>query len=86
MTTIDLATLAAVVGGLGNNQNTDSRTSAAGGLLYQSQTRRRTDDAYRLDAIRQACTDKNTAWWGGVDRAKAADCFLTEAANGATGR
>ncbi len=77
MTTIDHTTLARVLGGLGGGQNTDSRTTIGGGLLMNSQSRRRTDEAYRLDAIRQACDDKNRGWLG-VDRAKSAECFLTE--------
>lgn len=77
MTTLDDATLASVLGGLGGGQNTDSHTTAAGGILFDSRSRRRTDDAYRLDAIRQACDDKNRGWLG-VDRAKSAECFLTE--------
>lgn len=84
LATIDDAELGQVIGGLGDvnvgggNTNQDSSTTVGpGGIIMDRQFKQRTDDAYRQDAIRQACEQKHTGFWG-VDRKAAADCVLEE--------
>jgi hypothetical protein len=74
------ADLDQVVGGLevktgSSGTNQDSSTSVGGGIVFDRKFKQRTDDAYRTDAIRKACEEKNTGFWG-VDRKAAADCVL----------
>jgi hypothetical protein len=82
--TIDDSELGRVVGGLGDvnvgggGTNQDSSTQVGpGGVIMDRQFKQRTDDGYRQDAIRQACEQKNTGFWG-VDRKAAADCVLQQ--------
>ncbi|MEZ4358959.1 MAG: hypothetical protein R3B48_02180 [Kofleriaceae bacterium] len=80
LTTISLDTLASVAGGAANK---DSRTTVLDGAVLDRTYKERTDDGYRLDAIRQACDRQATTTSRGlfgttetVDQAKAAKCFL----------
>ncbi|MEZ4358958.1 MAG: hypothetical protein R3B48_02175 [Kofleriaceae bacterium] len=79
LTSISLDTLASVAGGAGNK---DSRTTVLDGAVYERTSKERTDNSYRLDAIRQACDRQATTTSRGlfgttetVDQAQAGKCF-----------
>jgi hypothetical protein len=72
-TIIRLDELTVIVGGSGA---TDSSRSVLGGIAYNSQYSRRDDSTYRLDTIKQACTQANTNWFWGTDQAKTGQCIL----------
>jgi hypothetical protein len=80
LTTISFETLASVAGGAGNK---DSHTTILDGAVLDRTTKERTNEGYKLDAIRQACDRQATTTTKGlfgstdtIDQAKAAKCFL----------
>jgi hypothetical protein len=87
ITTISQDNLHRIVGGQlvgGAGPNRDSQTDSLGGVLFDRQSTTRSDDAYRLDATRQACrqlhTSQERTWYGGtrdvVNEPRAAQCLL----------
>lgn len=79
MITISTTQLATVCGG----NNTDAKTTVGNGALLDRTVKSRTDNAYRLDMIKQACDRKATTveqgWLSNsekVDQQKSATCFL----------
>jgi hypothetical protein len=79
MITLSTTCLATVLGGI----NTDAKTTIGNGAVLDRTVKSRTDNAYRLDMIKQACDRKATTveqgWFSTsekVDPQKSAACFL----------